>query len=201
MALGWTPKPSWLQHAQKKTPCGLQIWNISSFRHQKHAVCSYDTILQARKLDARSQARWPPHTLSGISTGTLSGWPFVGGVTWCVLMVYVFLAASYEVETVRVGVPAWLYQRPTPDRSSPLASAMAARKSSHVTAWGEAKVWQSGNKGEARQSSAAPTAAVYRHLQVQHQYVRLVLLWQNAWVHVYAHGGSSSCANTMQDAA
>jgi hypothetical protein len=33
-------------------------------------------------------------TLSGMSTGTLSGWPFVGGVTWRVLMVKVFLAAS-----------------------------------------------------------------------------------------------------------
>jgi hypothetical protein len=38
------------------------------------------------------------------------------------------------VDTVRVGVPAWLYHLATPDRSSPFASAMAARKSSHVTA-------------------------------------------------------------------
>ena len=70
----------------------------------------------------------------GMSTGTLSGWPLVGGVTWRVVMVHVWADASYPVITVNCGVPAWLYHRLRAERSALLALAMASRKSSHVTA-------------------------------------------------------------------
>jgi hypothetical protein len=44
------------------------------------------------------------------------------------------LRASYVPLASTTGVPAWEYQRANCPNSAPFASAIAARKSSHVTA-------------------------------------------------------------------
>ena len=43
--------------------------------------------------------------------------------------------SCHSVPTVRTGVPAWAYQRRNWSKSMPLASSIAATKSSVVTAW------------------------------------------------------------------
>ena len=80
-----------------------------------------------------SGARRP--TAMGMSTGLLSLWPGVPAMDCVQVMVNVLASESYSVVTSSVGVPACEYQGLNAVRSASLASAIAARKSSHVTAW------------------------------------------------------------------
>ena len=73
-------------------------------------------------------------TAMGMTSGAFSLWPGVAAVLCSQSSVIVPAAVSCVTLMRSCGVPAWLYQRPKSDRSTPLASAMAARKSSHVTA-------------------------------------------------------------------
>ncbi|MNR06788.1 hypothetical protein D3C85_1228780 [compost metagenome] len=57
------------------------------------------------------------------------------GQRWVSVSASVPAAPSHAVFTLTTGVPAWLYQSPNWVRSRPLASAIAARKSSQATAW------------------------------------------------------------------
>ena len=59
----------------------------------------------------------------------------MSGVACVSEIVNVFAASSYDVVAVTSGVPACEYQGLNWERSASLASAMAFRKSSHVTAW------------------------------------------------------------------
>ena len=74
-------------------------------------------------------------TASGITKGCFAPWPAVGGQDCFTRSVKVFLRASYSPRHSTTGVPACEYQRANWSRFTPFASAMAARKSSHVTAW------------------------------------------------------------------
>mmetsp|Transcript_8512 Transcript_8512/g.28983 ORF Transcript_8512/g.28983 Transcript_8512/m.28983 type:complete len:407 (-) Transcript_8512:1268-2488(-) len=74
-------------------------------------------------------------TTTGMWKGSLWGCPGVAGVLCFMRSVKACRASSYSCCTSSTGVPAWRYQRSNCVRSTPLASDMAARKSSHVTAW------------------------------------------------------------------
>mmetsp|Transcript_10929 Transcript_10929/g.33936 ORF Transcript_10929/g.33936 Transcript_10929/m.33936 type:complete len:238 (-) Transcript_10929:996-1709(-) len=73
-------------------------------------------------------------TRSGIRKGSFSaaGCLGVSPIDCLSVSVYVLAAASYTPEASTLGVPDCEYQRPNCSKSSPLASAMAARKSSQV---------------------------------------------------------------------
>ena len=71
----------------------------------------------------------------GIKTGFLSDWPGVSGVACVSETENVRASASYAVVAVTSGVPACEYHGLNWERSAWLASAMAFKKSSHVTAW------------------------------------------------------------------
>ena len=70
----------------------------------------------------------------GITSGSLSGWPGVGGVACVNSTAKLRAAGSYSPRTVTVGVPAWEYQRMKCVRSRPEASAKQAMKFSTVAA-------------------------------------------------------------------
>ena len=80
-----------------------------------------------------SAARRP--TATGMWNGSLFGCPGVASVDCESVNVYRLAAASYAPWHLSVGVPACVYHRSNCVRSTLLASAIAARKSSHVTAW------------------------------------------------------------------
>ena len=67
--------------------------------------------------------------------GSFVGCPGVAGVDCESVSVYDFFALSYAPLALTVGVPACVYHRSNCVRSLPFASAIAIRKSSHVTAW------------------------------------------------------------------
>ena len=94
----------------------------------------------------------------GMGTGPFWAWPGEGGVCWLALIVNVRADASYAVSTLRWGVPACSYQRANLDRSMALASAMAARKSSHVTA---APSWRAKYRSMPLRKPALPSRRSY----------------------------------------
>mmetsp|Transcript_19754 Transcript_19754/g.50558 ORF Transcript_19754/g.50558 Transcript_19754/m.50558 type:complete len:231 (+) Transcript_19754:371-1063(+) len=73
-------------------------------------------------------------SLMGIRKGCFSGWPGVAGQLCLQVSWSVCASASYAVEMSTRGVPACEYQRSNWVRSMSFASAIAARKSSQVTA-------------------------------------------------------------------
>mmetsp|Transcript_4804 Transcript_4804/g.17165 ORF Transcript_4804/g.17165 Transcript_4804/m.17165 type:complete len:250 (-) Transcript_4804:1212-1961(-) len=74
-------------------------------------------------------------TAIGISVGVLFVCPGVSGMLCVHFISNVFFVASYLVFTSSAGVPAWVYHGRNASRLTSLASAIAARKSSVVTAW------------------------------------------------------------------
>mmetsp|Transcript_58256 Transcript_58256/g.137109 ORF Transcript_58256/g.137109 Transcript_58256/m.137109 type:complete len:218 (-) Transcript_58256:1219-1872(-) len=71
---------------------------------------------------------------TGMWNGSFLSWPGVPLQLCSRVILRVFEPASYSFFTFNLGVPAWVYQRSNWSRLTPLASDMAARKSSHVTA-------------------------------------------------------------------
>lgn len=95
----------------------------------------------------------------GMGTGPLAACPGVGGVAWAAEMVKVRASSSQAVSIVREGVPACSYQAAKDARSAPLASAMAARKSSHVTA---APSWRAKYRSMPFRKPSTPRRVSYR---------------------------------------
>ena len=71
---------------------------------------------------------------SGMTIGSLTGWPGVGGTICVISSVQVPAPASWFACTTISGVPAWLYQRMNWVKSRPEASAKQATNSSTVAA-------------------------------------------------------------------
>mmetsp|Transcript_972 Transcript_972/g.2606 ORF Transcript_972/g.2606 Transcript_972/m.2606 type:complete len:238 (+) Transcript_972:899-1612(+) len=115
------------------TPVNTNCW--LSFSRRSTMVVGPDESVPPTSVSGMSFPSAPSRpTASGMRHGSLTVWPGDGGLLCFAFSVSVWLAALYSASTLTRGVPAMLYHGFMASRSASLASAMAARKSSQVTA-------------------------------------------------------------------